>query len=86
MSKRMELLAGAIALGLLLNAAASFYRIVEPREATAQSAITDVNIVQLAGKPMDAYEWSDGTVSPRVVPERVIAGSEEYPLFVKTAP
>jgi hypothetical protein len=52
MTKRIEMLGAAIALGLFLNAAVSFYRILEPAPVTAQAAITDVNVVRVGGLPL----------------------------------
>ena len=88
MSKRLEVIFAAIALGLLLNAAVGFYQIVRPVPARAQdqAALTDVNITQIGGKPFDVYQWDDGTASPRVVIDRAVGGSEENPLFVKQLP
>lgn len=87
MRTKTELFIGAaIALGLLLNAAIGVVRIFHPEPAVAQAALTDVNLVQISGKPLDVYQWSDGTASPRVVLDTAIGGSEEYPLYVRTAP
>jgi hypothetical protein len=86
MTKRLEWLAGAIALGLLLNAAVGFYRILEPAPATAQAALTDVNLVRVGGKPLNVLEFEDGSAALRVIVDRAAAGSQEYPFFVKIAP
>ena len=51
---KTELFIGAaIALGLLLNAAIGVVRIFHPEPAVAQAALTDVNLVQISGKPLD---------------------------------
>ena len=86
MSRRLEIVFAAIALGLVLNAAVGFYEMLKPTPATAQGALTDVNIVQIGGTPLDVYKWDDGTASPRVVLDRAVGGNQEFPLFVKMAP
>ncbi|MFN2432573.1 MAG: hypothetical protein ABR599_07125 [Gemmatimonadota bacterium] len=86
MSKRLEVILSAIALGLLLNAAVGFAHLLRPSPATAQGALTEVNLTQIGGKPLDVYSWSDGTASPRVVVDPAVGGGEEVPLFVKISP
>jgi hypothetical protein len=87
MSKRLEAIFAAIALGLLLNAAIGFYHILRPTPAVAaQGSLTDVNVSQIGGKPLDVYQWDDGTASQRVVIDRAIGGNEKSPLYVKMVP
>ena len=88
MSKRLEIIFAAIALGLLLNSAVGFYRIVRPVTATAQEQTgpTDVNITHIGGKPFDVYQWDDGTASPRIVFDRAVGGSKENPIYVREVP
>ena len=87
MRTRAELVVGAaIALGLFLNAVVGLVRVLEPETAVAQSALTDVNLVQVNGKPIDVWDWNDGTASPRVIIDTAAGGSEEFPVWVKMAP
>jgi hypothetical protein len=86
MSKRMELVAALIALGLFLNAFVGFYRIVRPVAARAQSAITDVNVVRVGGQPLSVVSFSDSTAAPRAVIDLAAGGSQAFPVFVKMTP
>ncbi|MFN2432574.1 MAG: hypothetical protein ABR599_07130 [Gemmatimonadota bacterium] len=86
MSKRLEVVLSVIALGLLLNAAASFAHLFRPAPATAQATLSDVNVTHIGGSPLDVYEWDDGTASPRIVVDRAVGGGEGAPLFVKITP
>jgi hypothetical protein len=79
-------IAVSIALGLFLNAAVGVFRLLEPRSAVAQAALTDVNLVQVAGRPLDVWNWDDGTASPRVILDTSVGGSIEFPVYVKIAP
>ena len=88
MTKRIEMLGAAIALGLFLNAAASFYRILEPAPVTAQAAITDVNVVRVGGLPLAVNKYDDGEGAPYTAndPRFQPGNKADKPLFVKVVP